>query len=496
MAELLQDPHISAFAVPVSASDTVESREVTGIHVAEDVAGISRAGAGSIVILSARGSAEATGYQLDVAARLCGDNKATALLLIAPASTRIDAAAKATAGAGGVTLLRADVDMPLAELVTTLDRRLNEGAAAGLERAHEALAYLEGLRLVSAPVDALIAAASDHLGQPVRRDADGDPDDLTTGLFVEGHAVGTLRTARPTALPDRWAAKLVLAVWAAAIGAEMQRSQLVEEAPEQRQAELLTELLTVEPRLAEQLLDRARALGVDIDGWHTAILLDPGDAMAETLEHARFDRLRELRRSALRVARASGGVWQRARSGDVLLLVRVDPRDPEPGATSAVVDVATEVVSLSQEILAVRAGVGSPHAGAAGLRRSVAEARTALISRDTPVSAFDSLGTNRFLAEWSASPIGQEIGETLLAPLEELGPERFDEWVRTLSAYLDRRGSLMQAARQLHLHRNSLAYRIKRIMELIDVDLDDPDQWLVLQLACRAAVLRSDRVGG
>ena len=41
----------------------------------------------------------------------------------------------------------------------------------------------------------------------------------------------------------------------------------------------------------------------------------------------------------------------------------------------------------------------------------------------------------------------------------------------------------------MFLHRNTIAYRINRIVELLDVDLDDPNQFLAVYLACYAKSL-------
>ena len=66
---------------------------------------------------------------------------------------------------------------------------------------------------------------------------------------------------------------------------------------------------------------------------------------------------------------------------------------------------------------------------------------------------------------------------------------RADTAIRTLAAYLDEQGSIGRTAQRLHLHRNAVANRLRGITELLELDLDDPDQRLALQLACRARLL-------
>ena len=70
-----------------------------------------------------------------------------------------------------------------------------------------------------------------------------------------------------------------------------------------------------------------------------------------------------------------------------------------------------------------------------------------------------------------------------------LGRGRAETAFLTLAAYLDEQGSIVKTAQRLHLHRNAVANRLRGITELLDVDLDDPDQRLALQLACRARLL-------
>jgi DNA-binding PucR family transcriptional regulator len=105
------------------------------------------------------------------------------------------------------------------------------------------------------------------------------------------------------------------------------------------------------------------------------------------------------------------------------------------------------------------------------------------------VAAHDAVGVRRMLMEWYASDTARASVRDQLAPLERLGPARADTAIRTLAAYLDEQGSIVRTAQKLHLHRNAVANRLRGITELLELDLDDPDQRLALQLACRARLL-------
>jgi DNA-binding PucR family transcriptional regulator len=88
-----------------------------------------------------------------------------------------------------------------------------------------------------------------------------------------------------------------------------------------------------------------------------------------------------------------------------------------------------------------------------------------------------------------ASDIAQEAVTTVLAPLSKLGGVRGERLIQTLHVYLDQQGSLTKTAEALNLHRNAVAYRIKNAFALLEVDRDNPDDLLLLQLACRAREL-------
>ncbi len=121
---------------------------------------------------------------------------------------------------------------------------------------------------------------------------------------------------------------------------------------------------------------------------------------------------------------------------------------------------------------------------------AIAEARAALerarVAQAVNLAVpFGGTQPGGLAAEVAGSEGGRAAAAALLAPLERLGERRAEQAVRTLQVYLDSWGSLARSGRTLHLHPNAVAHRMKRIRTALPHDLDDPEQRLALQLACR-----------
>lgn len=72
--------------------------------------------------------------------------------------------------------------------------------------------------------------------------------------------------------------------------------------------------------------------------------------------------------------------------------------------------------------------------------------------------------------------------DKMLAPLKEKNGEYTAEMIRTLEAFLDHDGRVNEAARELFLHRNTVAYRLEKISELLQVDFKKANDLLRLKL--------------
>jgi sugar diacid utilization regulator len=501
-------------------------RHVTVVRLGERFADLSHAPATSFVVLSRAASAEVTDYRLDMALRWASVHKVAAVAAFAADNWRPTVTVTDIAGRADIALISIPPETDLTELVQAINREIGGGAERVLGRAQQGLDAVLAAEEADADLNTLCASVARALGTPVEfrpvvladgsspngetgypagamrgRDAGEaagpDADEVSVPVVVGETPIGYL--AAPHAHGDASiGARLVLHTAALAAARLLDLARRARELPVRSRSELLAELLMSEDAINEDLLDRARQLGIPVGGWHVAVRIEADDLEeAEPDEIHRFELLEAAGQIAMQAVAAAGGNWYLSRIARAIVLIRVTGSNPGPqaGARAArSADRALHAIGARLSLLRFRAGVGSPHEGPMGLRASAAEARGALLAaraarRPAGVAAHDVVGVQRMLMEWYSSDTARASVRDQLAPLEKLGPGRADTAIQTLAAYLDEQGSIVKTAQKLHLHRNAVANRLRGITELLDIDLDDPDQRLALQLACRARLL-------
>jgi len=80
-----------------------------------------------------------------------------------------------------------------------------------------------------------------------------------------------------------------------------------------------------------------------------------------------------------------------------------------------------------------------------------------------------------------------DVAEAALAPLEAETPASRERLGSTLLAWLCHRGRTELVAEALHVHPQTVRYRLGRLRELYGERLEDPDGRFELELALRAA---------
>jgi sugar diacid utilization regulator len=116
----------------------------------------------------------------------------------------------------------------------------------------------------------------------------------------------------------------------------------------------------------------------------------------------------------------------------------------------------------------VRIAYGRPDNGAVGVARSYREARTAeALGRrvsTAPISAYTDLRVFAAIEDAAMSPAGKAFAASMLAPLQQSDGQT-GNLEEVVLAYIEESGNLNATARRLHLHRNTMLYKLDRRAE-------------------------------
>lgn len=380
----------------------------------------------------------------------------------------------------GLLLLQVPDGCAVHDVLVAAAESLSGDAASALHQAHEAASLLSRVPDDDQEsVANVLQRASEGLGVPVTFEQAGT---VLAGapVLVDGHLAGTV-TAGQLRRHEAMAAQLVCALVAERI------RYLLHSGPGtgvSRNVEyVLSELLVANEQNALRLTEDAKALGVRIDSWHRAMLLHPTTGLT------RFDPdfFSTLGHTALRSLPHVRG-WHMAHTERGIVLIQESTR--AFAAEDTGVEAARNflhAVDQSFPALQIVCGIGTPHHSLLGLRISVVEASLAVgRTHDRRIAVYDAARLQPVIVELANAGAAGLAIRKLLQPFERLERERAHEAVQTLSVYLDEQGSLTRSAERLQVHRNTVAYRIAQVKRILDSDLDDPDERLALQLACRS----------
>lgn len=281
----------------------------------------------------------------------------------------------------------------------------------------------------------------------------------------------------------------VLARAAPVFALEMLKSQAVTEAEQRILGDLLGTLFTGEAADAKALVRRARHLGLDLDQTYQVIVVSTGASDgADAADH------RLLRELQGQLDRLSPGSQVSRLEPDWLVLYRVAAGAPAP--QQAAEQVVGRLRAALGEDAAPVAGIGGACRAVADYPAAYRQARAAVemgisFGRRQAVICFADLGAYAVLLEATDRTRLVAWAEAYLQPLLRYDARRRTELLTTLEHYLQTAGSLVATARAANLHISGVKYRLRRVEELLGLDLSQGQSRLDLHLALMVA-----RMGG
>jgi PucR family transcriptional regulator, purine catabolism regulatory protein len=382
----------------------------------------------------------------------------------------------------------AQIERRAAQLGTLLTQRSLSGAglAGLLETLADRTARGLAVYATTGEIRALKARGPSRVAlQTLQPSSTGSVNHLGQQVWIQqlGGAASNDPSARPYGFLalcgdtlDDWD-RLAAQQGAAAVSLELAKEHAVMAAEERLRGDFVQTVLTGAGVDGEALLQRGRELGYDLRQPHIALLCAVG-------EDEPSPRAAALVNTALGALGVAAPTMRRA-DGVLCYL-------PAPERGRAVHEVAEQLrARLAPDLPGIVLALGREAKNVVAWPRSLREAEQALrIGRqlfDTRrVLDFSDLGVYRLLILLRESPELWEFYRTTLVALADYDRDQGAELLKTLEAFFDNLGNLARTADALHVHRNTLLYRLQRIGEISGMDLDDAEDRLALWLALKA----------
>ncbi|MGG4488436.1 PucR family transcriptional regulator [Metabacillus idriensis] len=136
----------------------------------------------------------------------------------------------------------------------------------------------------------------------------------------------------------------------------------------------------------------------------------------------------------------------------------------------------------------VKAGIGSIYKDAEQIELSYKEAiavqniKKRFVNETKGLISFSELGIYQYLDLLNEKRKQEGFVNYPLRKLKEYDEMHHTNLVETLEVYLDKDSNVNDAAKALNVHVNTLSYRIKRISQIAELDLRDPNQKITVYL--------------
>lgn len=278
--------------------------------------------------------------------------------------------------------------------------------------------------------------------------------------------------------------ELVTEHGAAACALEMAKAKAISDTEKRLRGTFLDRLLIGDVSQQEAIRQGER-FDHDMTQIHVAIVLTWQGEKTPSMR-----RLETLVNGTVQSHRVQALVWRREREREVLVFHATPPddtaKDPVENS-SRLAELFSNAVRQQYPNTHVAIGLGQAARDISAWRSSYRDASQALdlairLQTDTPLY-IGNLGVYQLIMSLSDKEKLMEFKDQTLRKLEDYDMRNHADLIKTLEAFFNCHGNLSQTAEQLIVHRNTLLYRMNRINQIAEIDLDRPETRLALHLA-------------
>ena len=319
-------------------------------------------------------------------------------------------------------------------------------------------------------------------------DGAGGHDSLLTPIVLEREVAGRLwasRPQRPFGAFDRRSFERGAVI----VALRMLHTRIAYEVESRLSRDVLDDLLGSDAPPSDGIVERARQLGVDLSVPHAVVIArpDPHPVDEAVIRLHDAGRARKGLLSAVQrcLAHRKLPALAAARGEDVVILWPESDDDATPLAFAE---------NLQREIRAYAAGWTASVAMTTSCARvgeyadayRLATGALDLVQesgRRGHVVSLDDLGVYRLLLQVKRPAELARFARGVLGALHDYDERRDTSLAETLRAYLDVQCNAADAAAALNVHVNTVAYRLRRVQELLGIDLRSPTTLVEVEFA-------------
>ena len=319
---------------------------------------------------------------------------------------------------------------------------------------------------------------------------------ITVPIQIRHEAVGYLSLIGNDTDSD-YLEKLILGQVTPILALEFARERDRNEVESRYSAEALMDVLHGNFQQTDEILTRARLLGYDLSVPQIVAIFEIGQN--ESASSASSYQAQWSKRIRDELQRDWKTCWVSFEARRVLALLPIN-ESIEHIETELETTISTRMDRVQARLHQGTIGNGNLTNFTAGIGRvannvqqisqSYREAQQALeIGRrlfgENKIHYFARLGIYRLLFHLYGHQELSDFYQETLGPLSESDNRSNNALIETLECFFYCNGNLSETARTMHLHRNSLLYRLGRIEELLGRSLEDPELRLSLLIALK-----------
>ena len=263
---------------------------------------------------------------------------------------------------------------------------------------------------------------------------------------------------------------------AMALAMELTKTQALSAVEERYRGNYLEQLLAGNLSDPSVLQQRAREIGVDLRKPHVAMLFRLPLAQQSQLQSQFANAVPQLGSTIPWLAHALG----------VLCFV---PADVANSTEKQIIQsVLRDVVAYFPTVRATYGRVALAHAEWIRSQTEAELTQKLLRTNSNVALGYAEIGVYQLLLPLVNNADAMLFYHQHLGALLDYEREQHGELLQTLEAFFDCNGNLARTSEAIHVHRNTLLYRLSRISQICQVDLDNTETrlslWLAIKLHC------------